>query len=253
MRAPEPIRHLYAGLAGIPMETLTKAWWWEQCGGRPRQRSRAEMEAHRRRCGTGGNCFDLALWLLELAREAGLPAYAVGHGFQTEEAHAAVVVQDAGGAEYLCDPGDLWLQPVLVTPEAPGFATGFHPGFFPAAAVSIERTGRHLLVRYRRPNGKVGAQQYDLTPVGKADFLDACHHSQNLLRHSLVEQLLPYPKTGEVGHWEYDTGRSFWSLETGLIEEPPCDSVEGWALRITERTGIAPEISRAALRIYGGL
>lgn len=36
-------------------------------------------------------------------------------------------------------------------------------------------------------------------------------------RHSLVEQLLPYPGNGQLGHWEYETGRSFWSLDTGLI------------------------------------
>lgn len=253
MQAPEPIRLQYARFVEIPMETLTKAWWWQQHDGRPRQRTVAEMESHHRGHGTGGNCFDLAYWILTAAREAGIAARPVGHDFESYGAHAAVILTDEQGWEYLADPGDKWLQPILISPGAPAFDPGYHPGFFPAAAVQVERGDDHLTIRYRRPNGKESTQGYDLAPVSDEAFLAACHHSQRLLRRPIVEMLRPYPPTGELAHWEYDRGRSVWSMESGLLPEPDCDSVDGWAQRIAERSGISPELARTALQVYAQL
>lgn len=120
MYAPAEIEQLYRQLASIPMETFTKGWWWLQCGGQARQRTVAEMAVHRERYGAGGNCFDLAYWLLDLARAAGIAARPIGHDLESWEAHAALLLTDDAGDEYLCDPGDLWLRPILVSPDSPG-------------------------------------------------------------------------------------------------------------------------------------
>lgn len=253
MQASERIRNLYARFAEMPMETLAKAWWWERCGGQPRQRSVAELEEHHRRYGTGGNCFDLAYWLLMQAREAGIPARVAGHDFEGWEAHAAVILSDGEGCEYLADPGDKWLQPLLISPEAPGFRPGYHVGFFPAAAVAVERDGDRLTIGYRRPNGKESTQTYHLAPVSDEAFLRACHHSANLLRRPIVEMLLPHPETGELAHWDFDRSRSAWSTERGLFVEEACDSTEGWVARIADRSGMAGAIIRTALSVYSSL
>ncbi|MFZ5826990.1 MAG: hypothetical protein ACOY94_22070 [Bacillota bacterium] len=253
MHPPEPIRRVYAPFVSLPMETLTKAWWREACAGQPRQRSVAEMAEHHRRYGAGGNCFDLAYWLLVQAREAGIAARAVGHDFETWEAHAAIILTGHDGHEYLADPGDKWLQPLLISPAAPAFDPGCHAGFFPGAAVAVEREGTHLTIRYRRPNGKESTQEYDLTPVSDETFLRACHHSAGLLRRPIVEALLPHPETGEIAHWDFDRGRSVWSTDQGLLVEEDAGSTEGWVARIAGRTGIAPEIIRTALAVYSSL
>lgn len=89
MQAPEALRRVYGRFRRIPMETFTKGWWHRQCGGAPRQRTVAEMREHRRLQGSGGNCFDLVLWLREELREAGIPSRVVGHDLETAQAHVA--------------------------------------------------------------------------------------------------------------------------------------------------------------------
>ena len=96
----------------VPMETLTKAWLSRAEGG-PRQRSTSEIVAHRNDYGTGGNCFDLAIWLLDEFARMGVRAHAIGHDFFTPKAHVAVLAYD-GQDRYLCDLGDQWLQPIQV-------------------------------------------------------------------------------------------------------------------------------------------
>lgn len=59
---PQPIRKVWNQFDGFPMESLTKAWFYQQPSG-PRQRTVDEMVALRQQYGTGGNCFDLAIWL----------------------------------------------------------------------------------------------------------------------------------------------------------------------------------------------
>ena len=79
---------------GVPCETFTKGWWYRQCGGAPRQRTVAEMVAHRVDYGAGGNCFDLALWLRQAFAAAGIPARLIGHDLGTAEAHIAVLADE---------------------------------------------------------------------------------------------------------------------------------------------------------------
>jgi hypothetical protein len=41
-----------------------------------------------------GNCFDLALWLLEEFKKAEIMAYPIGYDLKSEKAHVAVIAQD---------------------------------------------------------------------------------------------------------------------------------------------------------------
>lgn len=250
MRASEVIRTVWVRFHGMPMETFTKGWWLKQCGGIARQRTVAEMSEHRRLLGAGGNCFDLALWVRDELAQAGISARIVGHDLETPDAHVAVLAVDPSGAEYLCDLGDLWLQPILVSPEHPAFSPDWQPGFFPGRLVQIHRSGNALEVFYRRAGGKMGTQVYDLSPISEEQCLRACDFAQNLLRRPFCEMLLPHPDTGAIEHWEYDRQASFWNLADGPVFEEPCDSLADWIARITARTGMAPELIATAFEIY---
>ena len=59
MRAPDAVVRAWMRFRGVPMETLTKAWWWRRCAGVPRQRTVAEIRRHRDLMGGGGDCFDV--------------------------------------------------------------------------------------------------------------------------------------------------------------------------------------------------
>ncbi|HYF93018.1 MAG TPA: hypothetical protein VD969_12340 [Symbiobacteriaceae bacterium] len=246
MKAPYEISNVWSRFAGVPMETFTKGWWYDRCKGTARQRTVDEMVEHRRMHGTGGNCFDLALWLHHEFRTSGTPARIVGHDLCTPDAHVAVIAIDRTGSEFLCDLGDQWLQPILVDTCSDAFSDGWHTGFFPGREVRILRSTDLLHVSYRRSNGKVGNQCYDLQPLSDDALKLACHHSQNLLRRPFCEMLLPHPATGTTEHWEYDRGSSFWNLEGGAVVEEPCQTQGEWIARIVLRTGISADVISAA-------
>lgn len=246
MMAPPEIRRIWDRFAGMPMETFTKGWWYARCGGAPRQRTVAEMVEHRRTHGAGGNCFDLALWLRHEIASAGIPARIVGHDLCTSDAHVAVVATGTHSAQYLCDLGDLWLQPIRIDASD----DDWHAGFFPGREVQIARLDGGIEVRYRRTNGKVGRQSYDLRILTEEEVMVACHHSQNLLRRPFCEMLLPHPETGVVEHWEYDREASFWNLAAGPVFEAPCVSQAEWAERISQRTGMSTALIAAAFAAY---
>lgn len=246
MRAPESILMVWRRFQGIPCETVTKGWWHAECGGQPRQRTVAEMRAHRERYGTGGNCFDLALWLQAELAAAGIGARMIGHDLETPSAHVAVLATDQAGNEYLCDLGDCWLQPVLVSPGSPAFDPGWHDGFYPGRSVQVRRSGESLEVEYRRANGKSYTQSFDLLPLTEETVARACHCSQNLLRRPFVEYLLP----GQGAKWEFDNGVSLLITADGAAMEEPCHSAAAWAERIAAKAGIAPEVTLASLAVY---
>lgn len=97
MNAPTQILTVWHKFDAFPMETLTKAWYYDQSS--VRQRSVEEMKEHRERFGTSGNCFDLAIWLIDEFKRAGIEAYGLGEGLGTEEAHAAVCALDEQGVD----------------------------------------------------------------------------------------------------------------------------------------------------------
>jgi hypothetical protein len=252
LRPPNAIRRVWEKFTGIPMETFTKGWWYSRCAGAPRQRTIADMVQHRRTQGSGGNCFDLALWLRHELHLAGVPARIVGHDLCTPEAHVAVIAADEGGSRYLCDLGDQWLQPILIDPGSDGFSDGWHVGFFPGREVRICRADDQLEVLYRRTNGKVGSQRFDLRPLAEDEVQQACHHSQNLLRRPFCEILLPHSVTGLVEHWEYDNGASFWNLAEGPVFEEPCSAEGEWVSRIAGRTGMSKDLIYTAFAVHRG-
>ncbi|MBS4162322.1 hypothetical protein GWP49_35325, partial [Klebsiella pneumoniae] len=116
MQASKNILTTWRKFDRFPMETLTKAWFYQQAGNR-KQREVSLMKEHYRQFGISGNCFDLAIWLLDEFSKQGIEAYPIGHHFKTEDAHAAVIALDERGRRFLCDLGDQWLQPILVDIE----------------------------------------------------------------------------------------------------------------------------------------
>lgn len=64
MFAPESILKTWRKFNAFPMETLTKVWFYDKANGK-KQRDVTLMQEHREQYGMSGNCFDLALWLLD--------------------------------------------------------------------------------------------------------------------------------------------------------------------------------------------
>ena len=167
MQATPEILAVWRKFDRFPMETLTKAWF------RGGQRTVEQMKAHRAEFGTSGNCFDLALWLLAEFAEAGIEAYAVGSDMQSDRAHVAVAALDGQGSPYLCDLGDLWLQPVLVDPKRSDFSNEKLRGFFPGAEVEVHVQEGSCEVRYHRKGGKWKPQVYSLRKVSTEELIAA--------------------------------------------------------------------------------
>lgn len=225
------------------METITKAWCYKHSS-KPRQRTVQEMKDHRKQTGASGNCFDLALWLKEELQRAGIEAYYVGENFGTTEAHVGVIAVDSEGNRYLCDLGDLWIQPLNIEKNAHEV-----PGFFAGALISTVQKNRFLEVSYLRTNGKVSHQSYDLSPVNDQDFLEAANVSQANLSEPLIEMRIYEPY--EVIHWEYETGHSFLSTMSGLKEEAPETDLAAWSRRIEKRTQMKASYVLECLEFLG--
>lgn len=252
MKAPEQILRVWHRFDGYPMETLTKAWYSLQHG-KGGQRSVAEMKEHQEQYGITGNCFDLAIWLLDEYHAEGIPAYAVGHDLGSPMAHVAVVAEDESGSRYFCDLGDQWIQPILVDHEPDAVAEEAREGFVTGGRIraSLDASAGHVEFSYIRPGGKMSTQSFDLTPIAMEDLLAAADHSQRLLRHPLVEHRLYLPE--EVVHWEFDRWTSFVSRNRGLEREVQLHSNEEWAQRISRISGIDFQVALQALNIYSAL
>lgn len=248
MKAPESILAVWRRFDDFPMETLTKAWFYSKAG-KNKQRSIELMKEHRQRYGITGNCFDLALWLLDEFRNEGIKAYGIGNDLGTTEAHAAVVAEDPEGWRYLCDLGDQWLQPVLVDGEAPAFRSGKLAGFFPGAEVELFPSRGSVDIAYHRPGGKMSHQTYCLEPVEDAAFWQAAEFSQrHVYPKALLEVRIPYK--AEIAHWEFEHWKSFLSTSEGLFPDAPAATVEEWIERIQDKTGYDRQFLEEALAIY---
>lgn len=248
MNAPENILAVWRRFDDFPMETLTKAWFHPRAG-ENKQRSVELMKEHRQRYGITGNCFDLALWLLDEFRKEGIKAYGVGSGLGTMEAHAAVVAEDQEGWRYLCDLGDQWLQPVLVDGNAPAFRSGKLAGFFPGAEVEILPAEDSVEIIYHRPGGKMSDQTYHLERVEDEAFWQAAEFSQrHIYPKALLEVRIPYK--AETAHWEFENWESALSTSEGLFRDAPVATLEEWVERIHEKTGYDRQFLQEALELY---
>lgn len=243
MRASKDVLDVWRRFDDFPMETITKAWY-SQVDAVPKQRSIELMRLHREQYGTSGNCFDLAIWLIDEFRQQELHSYAI----LTPHSHVAVVAVSGEGKKYLCDLGDQWIEPIRIDADDETYTEQFLDGFFPGAAVKLDVQLDHLEVHYKRPNGKTSGQTFYLRPASEAELFAAAEKAQRTLRRPLVEKRLFLPE--QVAHWEFDADKSFVSYQDGREEESQLDSIEAWAERISGRSGIAEDVVRQALRVY---
>ncbi|SDN11035.1 hypothetical protein SAMN04488137_3580 [Fictibacillus solisalsi] len=249
MNAPEEILAVWRRFDNFPMENLTKAWCTQHMDSQ-KQREVSLMKEHHEQYGMTGNCFDLSLWLLYELKEAGIKAYEIGRGLMTDAVHVAVIALDEEGRRYLCDLGDQWLSPILLDVER--LDEKWHKGFFPAAEVRTLLSGSELEVHYLRPSGKVSKQIFDTGPIDTDVLWEAANYSQQHIKSfPQVECRLIY--AGKIAHWEMNDWQSFFSTEEGIILESPAGTLEEWADRIAEKTGIHRNLVEEALRIYQGL
>ncbi len=248
MKAPDEILVVWKRFDDFPMETLTKAWFFQKAGA-DKQRSIELMKQHRQQYNITGNCFDLALWLLDEFRSEGITAYPIGSELGTTEAHAAVVAEDKNGRRYLCDLGDQWLQPVLVDADDPLFDRERLSGFFPGAEIQLTGVSYNAEVVYYRPGGKMSRQSYDLTPVADELFWQAAEFSQqHIYPKPLLEIRVPYQN--ETAHWEFYDWESFLSTSEGLFHDIPVTEITEWVERIHSKTAYNKEFLVEALEFY---
>lgn len=251
MLPPQHILRVWKRFDTFPMERLTKLWIYNQ-GRQKKQRDVSEMKEHRNRYGITGNCFDLAIWLLDEFNRESITAYPIGNHLFTEKAHAAVVALDEAGNRYLCDLGDQWISPILIDKKTEDYTETKLSGFFPGAQIQVIPNGHHTEIRYHRPNGKISAQTYNTKPLDFDSFLRAAEHSQNLINPKpLLECRIPYKN--EIAHWEFNNWESFLSTSEGLLIEPKKTSMEEWAIKINDVTGYDEDFLMEVLEQYSRL
>jgi hypothetical protein len=247
MNAPNEILQVWNQFKHFPMETLTKAWYASQ-NPTKYQRSVAQMKAHYDKYKITGNCFDLAIWLLHELKEYGIQAYAIGHDLFTEEAHVAVIALDEHNHKYLCDLGDQWVQPICVDSNNSAFHSKDCVGFFPGATIQVHPSEEDVEIFYKRPNGKVSKQVFNLQPIDESTLLEAAEFSQRHIRPRPLLECRQYEQ--EVTHWEFYNWHSFTSTMDGLIEDEDLESIHEWAARIHKKTGYHVEFLIEALTLY---
>jgi hypothetical protein len=248
MNAPQSIMYTWRKFDTFPMETITKAWLYPRRIGK-KQRDVNEMKEHRSEYGVTGNCFDLAIWLLDEFRKDGIDAYPIGHDVGTPEAHVAVIALDEDGRRYMCDLGDQWLNPILIDKECEEFTEEKLAGFFPAAKVQIKPEENQFEVFYHRPNGKTSRQTYCTERIDEKVFMKSAEFSQNQISGKpLLEIRTPFKN--EVAHWEFYNWKSYLSTTEGIFHDQPLITMEEWALRIHVRTGYSKQFVVEALNEF---
>jgi hypothetical protein len=248
MLASESILKTWGKFNDFPMETLTKVWFYNQ-GTIKKQRDVSLMRDHREQFGMSGNCFDLALWLLDEFKRDGVEAYPVGHNLNSEDAHAAVIALNEKGERFLCDLGDQWLNPILIDTDSMDYTNEKVSGFFPAARVQVQDHPSGTEILYHRPNGKVSKQVFQTQPIEMDTFLKAAEHSQHLIKSGpLLECRIPYKS--EIAHWEFYNWESFLSTTEGLMKDSKLEKVEEWAERIHWKTKYNKEVLIQILERY---
>ncbi|KOP71135.1 hypothetical protein ACFFHH_04300 [Cytobacillus solani] len=248
MLPPNGILTTWGKFCDFPMETLTKAWFYQKSS-RRKQRSVSLMKEHREQYGISGNCFDLAIWLLDEFEKDGIEAYPIGNYLNTEKAHTAVVALDERGRRFLCDLGDQWLKPILIDSAQHDFTGEILSGFFPAAQVQIKPVSSSVEVIYYRPSGKLSRQVYHTEPLDLKLFMEAAEYSQNQIRpRPLLEVRTPYKS--EIAHWEFCNWESYLSTSEGLFKEEQLLTIEEWVERIHSKTRYDRKFLFEALEFY---
>ncbi|MDJ0331370.1 hypothetical protein [Planococcus sp. S3-L1] len=248
MKAPAEILSIWQQFDGFPMETLTKAWYYQRSGDQ-KQRDVELMKQHHDQYGITGNCFDLAIWLLAAFEDARVNAYPIGSKLGTVDAHAAIIAEDRDGRRFLCDLGDQWIQPILIDGDSQNFTSSQLSGYFPGAEVQVKSIGQEVEMVYYRSNGKQSRQLYKVKPVERLQFLAAAEYSQHHISPEPLVEVRLYEK-GETRHWEFDNWNSFLSTNTGLYHDEPLENLEDWIDRIHEKTKYDKAFLLASLGFY---
>lgn len=232
----------------FPMETLTKAWFYNK-NTKKKQRDITLMREHHQQYGITGNCFDLVIWLLDECKKDGIEAYPIGQHLHTKSAHVAVIMLDENGNRYLCDLGDQWIYPVLIDAQNDYFTNEKISGFFPGANIQINPQNHDFEVLYHRPNGKISKQVYNGTPIDLSTLLHAAEFSQNEIKpRPLLECKTVYKN--EMAHWEFLDWESFLSTSEGLFYDQKLETIQEWADRIHSKTRYDKQFLLEALTIY---
>ena len=235
----------------FPMETLTKIWQYHYGHGK-KQRDVSIMREHREQFGITGNCFDLAIWLLDEFKKDGIKAYPIGHSLKTENAHVAVVAISENGNRFLCDLGDQWLTPILIDSHSEDFVHEQLSGFFPAANVQVKENENSTEILYYRPNGKISRQNYCKQPIEMEALMDAAEHSQNLIKKvPLLECRTPYKN--EIAHWEFGNWECTLSTSEGILTQPKYNGLEELAELIYQKTKYNKDLLLSILEKYKSL
>lgn len=248
MLPPQSILNVWKKFDGFPMERLTKLWFYNQSSHK-KQRDVSLMREHRSQYGVSGNCFDLAIWLIDELQKERIIAYPIGHDLKNEDAHVAVIALDESGNRYLCDLGDQWINSILVDADVENYTNEKLSGFFPGAKVQVISRKQEIEILYQRPNGKVSKQVYNTTPIDIDYFLQAAEYSQNLINpNPLLECRIPYKS--EIAHWEFSNWECFLSTSEGLFTDSKIETTEEWALKINGVTGYNIEFLINVLEQY---
>lgn len=247
MQASENILKIWNQFKHFPMETLTKVWYAKQ-NPLKYQRSVELMKEHYKQYKITGNCFDLAIWLLEEFKRHHIEAYAIGHNLFTEEAHVAVIAIDENKYKYLCDLGDQWIQPICIDKNSPTFHSEECIGFFPGAKIQVQHQRDDIEISYKRPNGKVSKQSFSLNAIDENQLLEAAEFSQRLIKPYPLLESRQYEN--EVIHWEFHNFKSYASSMNGLVEDNIQRTVAEWAAVIKEKTNYNYEILLEVLTYY---
>lgn len=247
MKATESILNVWNKFKYFPMENFTKVWYANQ-NPIKRQRSVPLMKQHYEQYKIAGNCFDLALWLLDEFRSNQIQAFAIGHDLFTEHAHVAVIVLDENNVKYLCDLGDQWIQPICIDVQSEAFHSNDCHGFFPGATIQVLTKDNHVEILYKRPSGKVSKQTFDLCAIEEETLLKAAEFSQTLIKTKPLLECRQYGE--EVVHWEFYNWNSFTSSMGGKVLDEELYSIEDWATRIHLKTGYPYEMLLEVLSFF---
>lgn len=243
MQAPEDIMNVWNQFKHFPMETFTKVWYAKQ-NPLKYQRSVVLMKEHYEQYKITGNCFDLALWLLDEFKQYNIRAYAIGRDLFTKHAHIAVIALDDSNHKYFCDLGDQWIQPIFIDNNSDDCV-----GFFPGATIQVLPSDEHIEILYKRPNGKVSKQRFNLDAIDEQTLWEAAEFSQRLVKPRPLLECRIYEEK-EVLHWEFYNWKSFSSSMKGLVEDEDLSGKTEWAKRIHKRTGYSYEILLEVLTYY---
>lgn len=246
MKPTTSILSVWARFDNIPMETLTKAWYWSKTEG-DRQRSVAKMQANRQSYGCGGNHYDLAIWLIDAYQNAGLKAWAVRRSGGND---VAVIVEEQGN-QFFLQQALQWTKPVHIGEKEAAFRSQWLNDVSPGLSIQVDRSKNRLHILWKGQDDTVHTCAYDLTPLDMITLRERAALSQKQLETPLVRVRTNWK--GETAMWEFQAFSSRLHTAEGAIQEATAANLDEWVERIHQRTGMDRYVVRKSLSVYRGL